>query len=157
MTTGEKFDELIKTARERQKSIGLEICNKSQFTVWTAVAYRNNADWESRGWWPIAPEGCARPITDSLTKTDTHIYAVQEQPDDENDNPVADKHLRTIAAKPTQFCVAEGIFSALGNELCIDRGYQPVNFRALPSETDGTTVTLTDADFTTPNATGLRR
>jgi len=156
-TIGQRFDALIKGARDRQDKIGLKVCNKSTALIWTAVASRNKADWESRGWWPITPEECARPITDSLEKTDTHIYAVQEQPLDEDENPVADKYLRTIAAKPTQFCIAEGIFSALGNELCVDRGYEAVNFRALPTDIDGTTVTLTDADFTTPNATGLRR
>jgi len=158
LTIGEKFDALIKGAKARQDSIGLKICNKSSGTIWTAVAYRNNADWESRGWWPIAPEACAHPVTDSLVDTDTHLFAQQEQAAPDADTPPPpDKRIRTVAATPIEFCVAEGVFSALGNEYCEDRGYEAVSFRPLPTDLEGVSITLTDADFTTPNATGLRR
>jgi uncharacterized membrane protein len=157
-TTGEKFEALIKGAQEVQASIGLTLCNKSSQTIWSAIAYQNEGEWESRGWWPIEANECARPFSDTLENTNAHFFALQEQPKLEgNDTRSKDKLLRTIAAKPRQFCVAEGVFSAIGDEYCSDRGYSPVSFRPLPTEETGTTVSLTDADFVEPSATGLRR
>lgn len=158
LSDGQKFDALITAARARQDAVGLKVCNNSSYTVWLATAVRDSSDWQSRGWWPVDAGDCARPITDNLNGQDAHLYASQEQPaPDEDTAPPEDKRLRTVAAKPIQFCVGEGVFSALGNEFCEDRGYTSVNFRAMPTDVDGNVVTLTDADFTTPNATGLRR
>lgn len=157
ISIGEKFDALIEGARKRQDSIGLKVCNTSSRRIWTAVAYRDQADWHSRGWWPIEAGDCARPVSDSLIDTDTHLFAQQEPPNTDDGAPAPDRRIRTVAATPQQFCIAEGVFSALGNEYCEDRGYEAVSFRPLPVELEGVSITLTDADFTTPNATGLRR
>jgi len=141
-----------------QASIGLTLCNKSSQTIWSAIAYQNDGEWESRGWWPIEAATCARPFSNTLENTNAHFFALQEQPPVEgSDTRPKDRLLRTIAAKPRQFCVAEGVFSAIGDEYCSDRGYSPVSFRPLPTEETGTTVSLTDADFVEPSATGLRR
>ena len=158
LTTGEKFEALINGAAEVQASIGLTLCNKSTQPIWSAIAYQNEGEWESRGWWPIEPSTCAQPFTNTLENTNAHFFALQEQPISEGeDKAPKDKLLRTIAAKPRQFCVAEGVFSAIGDEYCADRGYTPVNFRPLPTEGKGTTVNLTDADFVLPSTSGLRR
>ncbi|WP_371397003.1 DUF1036 domain-containing protein [Fretibacter rubidus] len=158
MSDGETFDALITAAQERQESIGLKICNNSTNRIWVATAARDATEWQSRGWWPIEVNDCARPITDSLSGQDAHLYAAQEQVAPEPDTlPPPDKQLRIVTAKPVQFCVGEGVFSAMGNEFCEDRGYRAVSFRPMPTDIDGTTITLTDADFTTPNAIGLRR
>ena len=160
LTTGQKFGALVKSATEIQASIGLTLCNKSSQTIWSAIAYQRDGEWESRGWWPILAEGCARPFTSTLKNTNAHYFALQEQPVDEDiDSAKApkDKRLRTVAAKPRRFCVAEGVFSAIGDEYCADRGYTPVSFRPLPTDAPGTTVNLSDADFALPSASGLRR
>ncbi len=157
-TTGEKFEALIKGAQEVQASIGLTLCNKSSQTIWSAIAYQSEGEWESRGWWPIDANDCARPFSDTLENSNAHFFALQEQPmSEDSETRPKDRLLRTIAAKPRQFCVAEGVFSAIGDEYCSDRGYSPVSFRPLPTEETGTTVNLTDADFVEPSTTGLRR
>ena len=158
LSTGQKFEALIKGAQETQASIGLTLCNKSAHTIWSAIAYQSEGEWESRGWWPIERDACAKPFSNTLENTNAHFFALQEQPKPEDaEKAPKDKLLRTVAAKPRQFCVAEGVFSAIGHEYCADRGYRPVSFRPLPTEGTGTTVTLTDADFVKPSATGLRR
>ena len=159
LSTGEKFDALIEGAEELQASIGLTLCNKSTQRIWSAIAYQSDGEWESRGWWPIDPSECARPFSNTLENTNAHFFALQEQAPLEEDgaSKPKDKLLRTVSAKPRQFCVAEGVFSAIGNEYCSDRGYTPVSFRPLPTEGKGATVNLTDADFVLPSATGLRR
>ena len=158
LTTGEKFDALIKGAVDVQASIGLTLCNRSTQPIWSAIAFQRDGEWESRGWWPIDAGACERPFSSALENTNAHFFALQEQPIPEGeDTAPKDKLLRTIATKPRQFCVAEGVFSSIGDEYCADRGYTPVSFRPLPTEGKGTTVNLTDADFVLPSATGLRR
>ena len=154
---GQKFEALIEGAIKVQSSIGLTLCNKSSQPIWSAIAYQSEGEWESRGWWPIEPGACARPYSSTLNNTNGHFFALQEQPAAEDEPAPKDKLLRTVAAKPRQFCVAEGVFSAIGDEYCSDRGYRPVSFRPLPTEAAGATVNLTDADFILPSATGLRR
>jgi len=68
-----------------------------------------------------------------------------------------DKRLRSVAASPAQFCVAEAKFSALGREYCAEAGYAVANFRPIPTDNDGIRVTLTDQDFAAPNPVGLRQ
>lgn len=161
LSVGQQFDALIEGAKETQASIGLTLCNRSAQPIWSAIAYQSEGEWESRGWWPIEPDACARPFSSTLENTNAHFFALQEQPLPANaeasDAAPKDKLLRTVAAKPRQFCVAEGVFSAIGDEFCADRGYTPVSFRPLPTEGPGTKIMLTDADFVMPSATGLRR
>lgn len=158
LSAGQKFDALIEGAQAVQDSIGLTLCNQSQGRIWIAIATQQEGEWESRGWWPIEIGKCERPFTNSLENTNAHFFTLQEQaPDEETGIAPRDKLLRTVAAKPRQFCVSEGVFSALGDEYCTDRGYSPVSFRPLPTDEVGTTVTLTEADFVNPSATGLRR
>ena len=158
LSTGQKFEALIAGALEVQASIGLTLCNKSSYDIWSAIAFQSDGEWESRGWWPIEAGACARPFANKLENTNAHFFALQEQPaPEEGEEAPKDKLLRTVAAKPRQFCVAEGVFSAIGDEYCADRGYSPVSFRPLPTEGPGTTVNLSDADFVQPSTSGLRR
>lgn len=158
LTEGQKFDVLMKSAAELQSTIGLTLCNNSNGKIWSAIAYQAEGEWESRGWWPIETEDCARSYPSPLENTNAHFFALQEQPVSEGeDRAPKDKRLRALTAKPRQFCIAEGVFSAVGNEYCADRGYTPVSFRALPTDNPGVTLKLTDADFSLPSTTGLRR
>lgn len=153
------IDAMAKTAKARQDEIGLEVCNNSSGKIWTAVATRDDGDWKSRGWWTIAQGECLRPLTKTLQGTDAHYYALAENIITTEDGQEAgpDKRLRSVAATPAQFCVAEAKFSALGRDYCAEAGYAVANFRPLPTDTDGIRVTLTDQDFAVPNAVGLRQ
>lgn len=153
------IDALAKAARAKQEQVGLEVCNNSSSRIWTAVATRDEGDWKSRGWWAIEQGACLRTLTKTLQGTEAHYYALAENiTEGENGREVGpDKRLRSVAATPAQFCVAEAKFSALGREYCVESGYAVANFRPIPTDNDGIRVTLTDQDFAVPNAVGLRQ
>lgn len=156
-TTGTAlFSALIQAAQEVKASTGLELCNQSSAPIWTAIATRHQGGWQSRGWWDIAPERCAKPYNATLDGTEMHIFALQEHKDDTG-KALPDRHLRTVSTIPSQFCIAEGKFSALGREFCTENGYNVANFRPVTTENKGTKVTLSDVDFTESTLTGLRR
>jgi uncharacterized membrane protein len=145
-------------AQESLKSVGIELCNDSSAKIWGAVATREAGNWQSRGWWDIAPQDCAHLYTKSLSGAEAHIFALQENinPNDPA-TPLPDKRLRAISATPSQFCIAEARFSALGRDMCAEAGYSAASFRPIPTEDDGVKVTLIDADFAEVSAAGLRR
>jgi len=149
------IDALADSAAQKQTEIGVQICNRTTAKIWAALATRQDGAWESRGWWEVDQEDCVRPFTQSLIGTDAHFFALQEHISEEGAQP--DRKLRSVATTPTQFCVAESRFAALGREYCAEAGYAVANFRPLPTEQDGTSITLTDQDFVTPSVDGLRR
>jgi len=149
------FAALIEAAKEAKATTGLEICNQSSKPIWSAIATRHQGGWQSRGWWDIAPKNCVKPYNATLDGTEMHVFALQEQ--STKGKPLPDRHLRTVSTIPSQFCIAEGKFSALGREFCTENGYNIANFRPVTTENKGTKVTLTDSDFTEVNPTGLRR
>ena len=153
------IDALAKAAKAKQEEVGLEVCNNSSSRIWTAVATREDGDWKSRGWWTIEQGACLRTLTKTLQGTEAHYYALAENitEDEDGQKTGPDKRLRSVAATPAQFCVAEAKFSALGREYCAESGYAVANFRPIPTDNDGIRVTLTDQDFAVPNAVGLRQ
>lgn len=142
---------LMKRVEELNESVGLEVCNDSGQTIWSALASRPSGQWRSRGWWEIAPQQCSKIMTRPLDGADAHVYAIQEQPGG------ADRRLRSIATGPAQFCISEAQFDAIGNELCVEQGYAIASFRPVKSEESGARIRLTDADFSAPDPNGLRR
>jgi len=160
--------ELLKAAQERSSEIGLTLCNTSKQRMWGAIAFRRDGIWRSRGWWPVEADACEQVSTEPLEGLSPHFYALQEDstpPEVDPDDPETDqeppanpdRHLRTDAATPSQFCITEARFSAIGRDQCRDRGYVPTSFRALPDDQDGIKVSLGDADFVAPTRSGLRR
>lgn len=159
LTRSQQIDALEAAALENVKKIGLTLCNKSDERIWSAIGLRRKGLWESRGWWSIEPEDCLQVHKDSLSTSDLHFYALQEDTpaDPENEPPRPDKKLTSVAIEPAIFCIAEARFSALGRENCTDQGYHAAIFRILPTDREGMTVNLTDADFTAASAVILRR
>jgi len=155
-STPELFSALIETAQSQKDSVGLEICNDSSTRIWSALATRHQGGWQSRGWWDIEPNTCAKPYNAPLDGTEAHIFALQENTD-EAGKSLPDRHLRTVSTVPSQFCIAEAKFSARGREFCAENGYNIANFRPVTTENDGTKITLTDTDFAEANPAGLRR
>jgi len=149
---------LAKAAKSKQTEIGLNLCNNSTATIWSALATRDDGTWKSKGWWTIPAGNCLQPYTKSLKKTEAHFFALQENiiKRDEDTTTGPDKRLRSVSATPSQFCIAEAKFSALGRDYCTESGYAVANFRPLPTDKDGIKVNLTDQDFAVPNAVGLR-
>lgn len=148
---------LVKAAARSTNNIGLEMCNKGTTRIYSAVGMQQNGNWTSKGWWAIDPDQCVRPITTSLEDLNAHYYALKEAPPTEDGEKPEDLRLRSVATIPAQFCIAESQFSALGREYCFEGGYSVANFRPLPTDKNGKSVTLTDEDFATPAPEGLRR
>jgi serine/threonine-protein kinase len=60
---------------------GFKICNKTDRTLYSAIAYRNTTSqtWSSEGWWTIKAGACATPIQPALTN---RYYYVHGRSDD---------------------------------------------------------------------------
>lgn len=149
------IDALENFARRRAASIGLTLCNRTSGRIWSAVARRRGEGWESRGWWPLGPGGCARAIDDPLLQTVYFVHAVLETPQGE----------RYLAAAGETFCSSPTKFAILGRERCAERYYDETLYTAISSDgREGLVVEFADADFlppgarpqksTTPRATG---
>ena len=158
---------LASAAKAVADEVGFEVCNKSDTRIFTAIGLQEDGNWTSRGWWAVDPENCVRPLTQSLQGLDAHYYALKVKPLPQSEStdlgtqttqdPNEDLRLRSVATIPAQFCIAEAQFSALGREMCLEGGYSIANFRPLPTDKDGVSVSLTNADFAEPNPAGLRR
>lgn len=125
-------------ARRRAAAIGLTLCNRTSGRVWSAVARRRGEGWESRGWWPLGPGGCARTIDDPLLQTVYFVHAVLETAQGE----------RFLAAAGDTFCTSPTKFAIIGRERCGDRYYDETLFTAISSDgREGLVVEFADADF----------
>ncbi len=147
---------LIPAAEKARETVGLDICNDGTARIFGAIAIQNDGNWTSRGWWPVDPGNCVKPFDRTLIGTQAHVFALQEATS-EDGTQAPDRRLRSEAVTPTQFCIAESRFSALGQENCLEQGYVPVAFRPVPTEADGQVLRLTDADFADGSGDGLRR
>lgn len=142
---------MVDVARKAAKESGLELCNGSSATIWTAIATRDEGRWRSRGWWRAAPDECVQPLNLPLPGTQAHFFALQD------DGADGDLWMRTVSTRPAQFCIAESRFDAIGNEMCADQGYTVANFRPVETEETFARIRLTDADFSEVTPGGLRR
>ncbi len=146
----EKIDALEDAALSQQDLTGLTLCNKMAQKTWTAIGYREDGAWQSRGWWGLEPNKCIRPWTKDLIGTEMHIYAYKILDDTQSlilKNPLETKN---------NFCIAESKFSAIGREFCTDKGYSAANFRAVVTTEKGLQVNLSENDFTDAVGGGLR-
>ena len=150
----EQIDALERAAKNHIPTVGLTTCNKSSQKIWVAIGRRHRDTWKSQGWWPVDIDSCIQPISEAINKQDIHVYARQ---DNEKNKDAPERLLRSVSTTPSQFCVSDARFSALGRDHCLDNGYDAANFRPLPVDKTGVTVTLTDNDFVEPNAVGLRQ
>ena len=160
LSTAATLDALADAARERRAELGVTVCNKSGARVWSAVGYREGETWQSRGWWTVEPGDCAQMIDIPLEDAEPHLFALQEdvRPPEEGEEDVPRPDLRLRAgATPSQFCISEARFAALGKDQCTDRGYTPASFRPLEVEGSGVSVNLSDADFAAGGRAGLPR
>lgn len=133
------IDMLEKSAEAQKKKAGLQVCNRTQHDVWTALARQRNKLWDSRGWWSLAPGACAQLVDDSLGRRDRlYLYAGLIDKDGEHGLKQTDE----------TFCVADVRFSIPGRHDCLKRGYLEARFAKVKVDTNGlTTVELQRDDF----------
>lgn len=112
------IDALEAAARKRRAEVGLVVCNRTQGRVWAAIAQRRSEGFESRGWWGLAPGGCARTINDRLAAQPYYVYGVMETPRGEI----------KMAIGREGFCVGRARFAIAGRGNCAGRQYQSAQF-----------------------------
>lgn len=114
----ELIDILEDVARNRQRDVGMSMCNRSPNMIWAAIGRRRGDGWESRGWWPIEAGTCARAIDDSLVATPHFVYAEMETPEG----------VRKLSDAEAVFCIARSKFAVIGREGCEVRAYREADF-----------------------------
>jgi uncharacterized membrane protein len=139
-TEEQLIDALEAAARRRSNELGLTLCNRTESTVWTAMARRRGEGWESRGWWSVAPNACARVIDDALVQGVYYVHASMP-----TDQPGQD---RLLAAGGAPFCTSPAKFAILGDDDCEGRYYDTALFSAITTRgRPGLVVEFFDRDF----------
>ena len=142
------MQKLAKMAKKESQKIGLTICNRTEAPIWTAIGTKNGKEISSRGWWNIKIDKCTQIINRKLNSKKTYYFARNETKDimkSEKDK----KYLNIISDKAStkNFCISNSKFSAITNINCTISGYDDAQFRQLPTDIAGLTITLTNNDF----------
>lgn len=131
-------DALESMSLDRNTHAGLTVCNDSSTDIATAVGYRLNGEWQSRGWWRMHSGECARILATRLDDTNSFFYAERISSDIRG----------AMTGGEETFCYAPARYLAEGREDCAERGYGIARFRRIPEPTEGgVRVTITDTDF----------
>ncbi len=141
----ELIDLLEEAALRRQDEAGLKLCNRADTLVWSAIAMRSEDGWESRGWWPLGPDECAKVLDEPLNQPAYYVYASLSEPGAQDDRP--------LLAADEPFCLAPTRFAILGRESCAGRGYEEGRFATvLARERPFVTLEFSNSDFAAPTA-----
>ena len=142
------MQKLSKVAEKKGQKMGLTICNRTDAPIWTALGIENRKEISSRGWWNIKIGKCTQIINRKLNSKKTYYFARKESKGiikSEEEKGYSDIISNKASAK--NFCISNSKFSAITNINCTLSGYDDAQFRQLPSNILGLTVTLTNNDF----------
>ncbi len=116
----EVIDALIEDANAREAKLGFFYCNKSDSSVWAAIAMPAEGEaYSSKGWWKLEPGNCSKIIKGELEKDHYYVFGVLEQGAAESPLVGGDK----------AFCV-NGVMFDLSDELtCADQDLEEAMFR----------------------------
>lgn len=114
-STSDLFDALETEAMKTASPIGYTVCNDTDKPVWTALGQKKGAVFVSRGWWTVAPGGCAKTITESVANQKIYLRV-------EKAKSVA------LISGPENFCVTDIEFEIQGRERCAARGLTEAGF-----------------------------
>ena len=142
------MQKLAKMAKKESQKIGLTICNRTEAPIWTAIGTENGKEISSRGWWNIKIDKCTQIINRKLNSKKTYYFARNETKDIMKSEKNK-KYLNIISDKTStkNFCISNSKFSAITNINCKISGYDDAQFRQLPTDIAGLTITLTNNDF----------
>lgn len=142
------MQKLAKMAKKESQKIGLTICNRTEAPIWTAIGTENGKEISSRGWWNIKIDKCTQIINRKLNSKKTYYFARSETKDmmkSEKDKKYL--NINSDKASTKNFCISNSKFSAITNINCTISGYDDAQFRQLPTDIAGLTITLTNNDF----------
>ena len=118
----ELIDALIIDANSRESKLGFFYCNKTDETVWSAIAKpTSEKKYESKGWWKLDPGNCAKIIKGELSHDHYYVYGVIEEGRNEH----------RLAGGDKTFCVSPVMFSAIDDKTCSDQDLDDAMFRRI--------------------------
>jgi uncharacterized membrane protein len=142
----ELIDALIEDANSRDAKLGFFYCNKSTSTLWTAIAVPGGgqgAVYQSKGWWRLEPQQCAKIVKGELAVDHFYVYALVE--DGQNE--------RRIAGGDRAFCINAVKFQIDNAQSCADQEFDEAVFRRVDiGGAVSATFEFTDAMFVPPPA-----
>jgi uncharacterized membrane protein len=116
-SNADQFDALETLALKSAAPTGYSICNDSSGEIYAAIGVQNQAAWASRGWWKVAPGGCARVLTQPLSFDKVFLF-VQG-----HNNP-------RLVSGPAKFCVADVEYETSQRQNCSSKGLSEMGFAA---------------------------
>jgi len=115
-TPSDIFDALETEALKTSAPAGYSVCDDTPKAIWVALAEKKkDGAVVTRGWWKIAPGGCARALTEPLA-TD-RIYILAQTPGGV-----------PIVYGKEKFCTTNAEFEIQGRENCKKRGMAESGF-----------------------------
>jgi uncharacterized membrane protein len=108
-TLADLFEALEEDAARNATPQGYAVCNTTAEPVFAAIALRAGGNWNSRGWWKVAPAVCARVVTEPLAVD--RVFLLVER-----------SNGTRLVTGSTTFCTTEVQFDITGRENCEKRG-----------------------------------
>ena len=116
------IDTLIEDANAREAKLGFFYCNKTDSTVWSAIATPETDDaYTSKGWWRIDPGNCAKILKGELKHDHYYVYGAIEEGRNE----------RRLAGGDKSFCVNAVTFDVSNTTSCADQDLDEAIFRRI--------------------------
>jgi len=114
------------------------ICNQTANRMSVSLAYNQNSDWVSEGWWNIKPNDCQALVRGALAEEFYYVYAM-------------DEHAGEWKGR-TFMCTSDRSFKIDGRQDCYVRGDDRTGFFEIDTGKDAKdwTVQLTDPGKSTP-------
>ncbi len=133
---GALMEALHAAALARNRNAGLRVCNEADEPLAAAVARAMGDGYEARGWWRIAPGGCAHMLSERLTAGEAFVHA----------RLLGEGGQRRLSGSARRFCVAAGRFTTEEQENCAAIGFEAVSFMPVPEPQDGAVSLVLTAD-----------
>lgn len=135
------LEALHDAALARNRTAGLRVCNEADEPLAAAVARATGEGYEARGWWRIAPGGCAHMLSERLTAGEAFVHA----------RLLGQGGQRRLSGGDQRFCVAAGRFTTQEQENCAAIGFEAVTFIPVPDPQNGAaSLVLTANQFEEP-------
>ena len=116
----EVIDALIEDANAKEAKLGFFYCNKTEHTVWSAIAEPEDGEaYAAKGWWKIEPGNCSKIIKGELEKDHYYVYGVADVTSGEQNLTGGDKG----------FCVNAVMFDLSDELTCADQDLDEALFR----------------------------
>jgi len=118
----ELIDALIEEANASEAKLGFFYCNKTDNSVWSAIAAPGDDEqYNSKGWWKLEPGDCAKILKGKLASDHYYIYGVIEEARSE----------RRLAGGDKAFCINTIMFNISNQSPCADLELDEAMFKRI--------------------------